>query len=359
MKYFIIAGEASGDLHGSNLIKALHQVDNEADIQCWGGDKMEQEGATLMKHYCDLAFMGFIEVLQNIRTIKNNFAQCKADILRFRPNALVLIDYPGFNLRMARWAHEQGIKVHYYIAPKVWAWNESRVKNIKKYVDFLYIIFPFEVDFFTKHGVKFNYVGNPLVEVIQEYKSTNTLNINEKEIIILMPGSRTQEITRILPVMLEMVDLYPQYQFVVTAVKNQPLTLYKDIIKNKNVQIEIDNTYEVLNNATFGIIKSGTSTLETALFDVPQVVVYKANPISMFIAKRLVKIKYIALVNLIMNKLVVTELIQENCNVKRLHLEVEKMIHNQEQIKADYIELRKILGEGNASKKVAELIFNC
>jgi lipid-A-disaccharide synthase len=355
MKYYIIAGEASGDLHGSNLIKELHILDQKADIRCWGGDKMEHAGATLVKHYRDLAFMGFVEVALNIRTIVRNLSFCKKDILAYRPDVLLLIDYPGFNLRIAEWAHAHGIKVHYYISPQIWAWHQSRVHKIKKIIDKLYAIIPFEQEFYKQFDYHVEYVGHPLIDAIAAYEPKPLFLHNNKPVIAILPGSRTQEITKILSIMVSVIPQFPDYQFVIAKVKNQPLELYKKIINDDAIQIVDDRTYDLLSNADAALIKSGTSSLETALFNVPQVVCYKANRITYLIAKQLVKIKYASLVNLILGREAVKELIQDDLTSENLIRALQYILDpvNSARIKSDYTTLKGILGDVGASKRVA------
>jgi lipid-A-disaccharide synthase len=359
MKYYIIAGEASGDLHGSNLIKELHILDQQADIRCWGGDKMEHAGATLVKHYRDLAFMGFVEVALNIRTIVRNLSFCKKDILEYSPDVLLLIDYPGFNLRIAEWAHAHGIKVHYYISPQIWAWHQSRVHKIKKIIDKLYAIIPFEQEFYKQFDYHVEYVGHPLIDAIAAYEPKPLFLNNNKPVIAILPGSRTQEITKILSIMVSVIPQFPDYQFVVAKVKNQPLELYKKIIKDETIQIVDDRTYDLLSNADAALIKSGTSSLETALFNVPQVVCYKANRITYLIAKQLVKIKYASLVNLILGREAVKELIQDDLTTENLISELQYILNpvNSARIKEDYATLKGILGDVGASKRVAGFLY--
>jgi len=362
MRYYIIAGEASGDLHGSNLIKALHKKDTAADIRCWGGDRMEAAGATLVKHYRDLAFMGFVEVLMHLRTIFRNIDFCKKDILAYQPDVLILIDYPGFNMRIAEWAKQQGIRVVYYISPQVWAWKENRVQKIKRDVDLMLVILPFEVDFYTKWNFKVRYVGHPLIQVVQEEKDQVPVQkISDRPIIALLPGSRKQEIKVKLPVMLSVVKHFPDYQFVVAQAPAQPDEFYKEIIGNENVMLAKAQTYNILKQAKAALVTSGTATLETALFGVPQVVCYKGNPVSYMLAKKLIKVKYISLVNLIMDKPVVTELIQGALNEENLKKELHRLLDGgpflQEQ-QQDYKILWHKLGDSNASQEAAEAIVS-
>jgi lipid-A-disaccharide synthase len=372
MKYYIIAGEASGDLHGSNLIKELRKLDQNAAIRCWGGDLMQQAGATLVKHYTELAFMGFAEVVRNLRAIFRNLKICKDDILQFQPDAIILVDYPGFNLRIAQWAKPEGFKIIYYISPQVWAWKASRIKTIKKCVDKMLVILPFEKEFYRKWNYDVEYVGHPLVEVVEKFKKDNSkLNAPSNEqalppliqgaempVIALLPGSRKQEIQKKLPVMLEMGKLFPGYKFVVAQAPGQEDSFYQTLLKNYPGVLSIrGNTYGLLLRARAACVTSGTATLETALFGVPEVVCYKGSVISYQIAKRLVKVKYISLVNLIMNKLVVHELIQNDLTVDNLYLELNDLLKNgqrQQQLLEDYENLRTILGKGgHASENAA------
>lgn len=363
MRYYVIAGEASGDLHGSNLIKAIHQQDGNADIRCWGGDKMQAAGATLVKHYRDLAFMGFVEVLMHLRTIFRNIDFCKKDIAEWKPDVLVLIDYPGFNMRIAEWAKKQGIRIVYYISPQVWAWKEKRVEKIKRDVDKMLVILPFEVDFYHKWDYKVTYVGHPLIEVIGHEKNDVPVRpITDKPVIALLPGSRAQEIKIKLPVMLTMVKHFPQYQFVIAQASAQPDSLYNELIGGQSVQLVKDQTYNLLKQSAAALVTSGTATLETALFGVPEVVCYKGNPISYWLATKLIKVKYISLVNLIMDKLVVTELIQDDLNETKLKQALERLLQDEaykQELKQDYAELWHKLGSsyasGNAAREIVQV----
>ncbi|RYE26103.1 MAG: lipid-A-disaccharide synthase [Sphingobacteriales bacterium] len=359
MRYYVIAGEASGDLHGSNLIKALHREDSAADIRCWGGDRMQAAGATLVKHYRDLAFMGFVEVLIHLRTILRNIDFCKQDIEAFKPDVLVLIDYPGFNMRIAEWAKKKGIKVAYYISPQVWAWKEKRTEKIKRDVDEMMVILPFEVDFYKKWNYEVEYVGHPLIEVIDEEKKKSVTPLSAKPVIALLPGSRAQEIKVKLPVMLQVVKHFPHCQFVVAQAPSQPDSMYKEIIGDADVLIANNQTYNLLKQSEAALVTSGTATLETALFGVPEVVCYKGNPISYWLARKLIKVKYISLVNLIMDKPVVKELIQAELNEANLKEELSKLLQDQkyrQQLFADYAELWHCLGSNNASQLAAQTI---
>jgi lipid-A-disaccharide synthase len=359
MKYYIIAGEASGDLHGSNLIKALHKQGATADIRCWGGDKMEQAGATLVKHYRDLAFMGFIEVLMNLRTILKNLSWCKKDILSYQPDVLILIDYPGFNLRIAEWAKQQHIKVVYYISPQVWAWKENRVKMMKQCIDKMLVILPFEQEYFqSKWNWQVEYVGHPLLEEVQHFLSRQPATpFAEKPIIALLPGSRKQELLKKLPIMLEVSRSFPNYQFIVAKAPAVPDVFYDTLLKNyTNVSSVSNQTYALLQQSTAALVTSGTATLETALFEVPQVVCYKGNPVSYHIAKRLVRIPFISLVNLISGKEVVKELIQNDLTPANLRDELAKLLPGspgREAMIESYRQLKQQLAAGGHASAAA------
>lgn len=364
MRYYIIAGEASGDLHGSNLIKELKQLDGEANIRCWGGDLMEQAGGTLVKHYRDLAFMGFIEVVSNLSTILKNLRFCKEDILQFKPDTLVLIDYPGFNLRIAEWAHQQGIKVVFYISPQVWAWKENRVKKMKQCIDKMLVILPFEKDYYhNKWNWDVEYVGHPLVEVVERQQTAGSTSLSDKPVIALLPGSRKQEILKKLPIMLEVSKHFPDYQFIVAKAPGQEDSFYHEQLSiYPNVSSVRNQTYALLTQAKAALVTSGTATLETALFGVPEVVCYKGSNISYQIAKRLIKVKYISLVNLIMDKPVVKELIQQDLTVENLRAELTALLTDparQQQLRADYTALKQLLSQGGrASAKAAKSIVD-
>ncbi|SCY51695.1 lipid-A-disaccharide synthase [Flavobacterium caeni] len=366
MKYYIIAGEASGDLHGSNLMKALYRQDPQADIRFWGGDLMQAAGGTLVKHYRDLAFMGFVEVLFNLRTILRNIDFCKTDIAQFNPDVIVFIDYPGFNMRIAKWAKQKGIATHYYISPQIWAWKENRIKDIRRDVDHMYVILPFEKDFYEKkHGYPVEFVGHPLIDAIharqevsqQQFVTENQLD--DKLIIAILPGSRKQEITKMLEVMLSVVPDFPDYQFVIAGAPSQEYAFYRQFLKDKSVHFISNKTYDLLSHATAALVTSGTATLETALFKVPEVVCYKGSWASYQIAKRIITLKYISLVNLIMDKQVVTELIQDACNTKNIKTELQKLLEpgSRNKILADYEALESRLGGTGASEKTAKLII--
>ena len=370
MRYYIIAGEASGDLHGSNLIKELKKVDTIASIRCWGGDLMQQQGGDLVKHYKDLAFMGFLEVVKNLGTIMKNLRFCKEDILRFEPDTLVLIDYPGFNLRIAEWAKQQGIRVVYYISPQVWAWKENRVKIIKACVDKMLVILPFEKDFYKKWDYEVEYVGHPLVEVVEKEKEDASeihpaadSPLNQKNIVAILPGSREQEVQKKLPIMLETSRHFPDHHFIVAKAPSLNDSFYDELMRDHpKVRSVRNKTYSLLMHSQAALVTSGTATLETALFDVPQVVCYKGSVISYQIARRLVKIKYISLVNLILDKPVVKELIQNDLTVENIRMELEKLLHDAsvlQRMHQDYRALWTLLSEsGNASAKAARSIFD-
>lgn len=366
MKYYLIAGEASGDLHGSNLMKALKTEDPAADFRIWGGDLMQEAGGDLRKHYRELAFMGFVEVLKNLRTIVRNLRFCEQDILAYQPDALILIDYPGFNLRIAKWAKEQGIKVLYYISPQIWAWHTSRVHQIKANVDRMYVILPFEKDFYAKYNCEVDFVGHPLLDVVKGYAAAPDFRskngLTEAPIIALLPGSRKQEIIRMLSVMLEMAPLFPQYQFVIAGAPSMPAAFYEQILAEKqrpqNVKLVQKQTYDLLSQAEAALVTSGTATLETALFQVPEVVCYRGNNLSYQIAKRLISVKYISLVNLIVDKPLVKELIQNDFNPKVLHNELEKILQPvaRQEIKTGYADLQLLMGDAGASRRTARLM---
>ncbi len=369
MRYYVIAGEASGDLHGSNLIKALRSKDASSQFRCWGGDLMQAAGGDIVKHYRDLAFMGFVEVVMNLRTIFANLRFCKEDILTWRPDVLILIDYPGFNLRIAEWAHQQGMKVIFYISPQVWAWKENRVRKMKQCIDLMLVILPFEQEYYQK---KWNwpvkYVGHPLAEVIEKYRQqagseAPLLPHTGKGIIALLPGSRKQEILKKLPVMLEVSRHFPEYEFVVAKAPGMADEFYTEMLSPfKNVHSVSNQTYRLLSQSRAALVTSGTATLETALFEVPEVVCYKGNPVSYAIAKRVISIRFISLVNLIMDKEVVKELIQHDMNVENLQRELELLLNSREkmeQIREDYRHLKNLLSKGgDASENAATEIIH-
>lgn len=367
MKYYIIAGEASGDLHGSNLMKALYQKDATADIRFWGGDLMQNVGGTLVKHYRELAFMGFIEVVANLKTILNNITFCKNDIEKFQPDVIIFIDYPGFNMRIATWAKQKGIPTHYYISPQIWAWKENRIKAIKRDVDFMYVILPFEKDFYeNKHNYAVDFVGHPLIDAISNRNAINEAEfrkeheLDEKPIIALLPGSRKQEINTKLKIMVSVVKDFPDYQFVIAGAPSQDYELYKPYLENKNVHFISNKTYDLLSFSHAALVTSGTATLETALFKVPEVVCYKGSWISYQIAKRIITLKFISLVNLIMDKEVVKELIQSDLNTQNLTIELNKILEgpNRKKMLENYSVLEEKLGGNGASEKTAQLIVS-
>ena len=366
MKYYIIAGEASGDLHGSNLMKALKKEDPKAEFRFWGGDLMEAVGGTLVKHYKERSFMGFAEVIMNISAIFKDFDLCKTDISEYQPDAIVFIDNSGFNLRIAKWAKKEGFKTNYYISPQVWASRAGRVKDIKRDIDAMYVILPFVETFYKTHNYPVTFVGHPLIDAISgreqisetAFRAENELS--EKPIIALLPGSRKQEISKMLSVMLSLTPDYPNYQFVIAGAPSQDYDFYKQFIKNSNVHFISNKTYDLLSVASAALVTSGTATLEAALFKVPEVVCYKGSWLSYQIGKRLVKhIKYISLVNLIMDKEVVTELIQDDFTRKNLKIELDKILDQSTRNKLflDYYELEKKLGGKGASAKTAQLIY--
>ena len=363
MKYYLVAGEASGDLHGANLMKALKDEDPAAAFRYFGGDKMKAEGGELVKHYADMAFMGFTEVLLNLQTILRNMKACKEDIKAYAPDVLILIDFPGFNLKIADFAKKNGIKVCYYISPKVWAWNQKRVLKIKKVVDKMFCILPFEVDFYKGWGMQVDYVGNPLLDekalFVPDADFRKKNDLGDQDIIALLPGSRKQEIQRLLPDMLSVTEDFPEHQFVVAAAPGFLTAYYQQFIGAKNVKLVFGQTYDLLNVAAAAVVASGTATLETALFKVPQVVVYRGGTISIAIARMLVKIRFISLVNLIMDREIVTELIQEDCNTVNISENLVGLTvgTKREEMLDDYNDLAEIMGEAGASARTAKLIL--
>ncbi|MFT4031427.1 MAG: lipid-A-disaccharide synthase [Siphonobacter sp.] len=362
MKYFLIAGERSGDLHGSNLIKGIRAYDDEAKIQVWGGELMENQGAQLLHHYRDSAFMGFLEVAKNIRIIRRQMNQCKDDLLAFQPDVLILIDYAGFNLRMAEFAKKYGIRTFYYISPKVWAWNQKRALKIKRVVDRMFCIFPFEVDFFRKFDYEVDYVGNPLLDAITQFKPSPDFreinNLDKRPIVALLPGSRVQEVKRMLPVMLAVRENFPEYQFVIAKVSNLSETLYDTA--GKEVKFVTDASYDLLHIAHAALVTSGTATLETALFNVPQVVCYEASVLTYQIVKRLIRVPYISLVNLIANRQVVRELIQNDFTPSHIQEELTKILSgkSRQRMLADYGEIHQLIGEPGASERAGGLMVS-
>ena len=366
MKYYIIAGEVSGDMHAANLIAEIKRKDPRAEIRAWGGDRMKEQGVTLVKHIRHMAFMGFVEVVANLHKVIGNIRECKKDMVAFQPDAVILVDYPGFNLRMAKFAHEKGFRVFYYISPQVWAWKRRRVKKIKNSVDKMLVILPFEEEFYKNYGVDVTYVGNPLLDELSKAPNVNRQaflrrnGLGEKrEIIALLPGSRRQEVKRMLGVMLKVIPHFPEYQFVIAGVPSVDKTLYKSLIGSADVTFVEKQTRELLQNASAALVTSGTATLETALFNVPEVVCYKASPLSYYIAKRLIRVKYISLVNLVMDKQVVAELIQGDLTENNLVTQLQRLLGNnkvQSQLLDDYMELQSRLGDAGASGKAATVV---
>lgn len=365
MKYYIIAGEASGDLHAANLVRELKRADHNAVVRGWGGDLMASQGVEVVKHYRDLAFMGFLEVLLNLGTILKNLRFCKADILGFKPDVLILVDYPGFNLRMASFAHKQNIRVIYYISPQVWAWKKSRVKTIKKVVDRMLVILPFEKEFYAQFGMEVDFVGHPLLDALnmhhkptfEHFREINKLP--DKPVVALLPGSRKQEVKVMLMEMMKMTAHFPEYCFVVAGAPSLDEAFYTELIGDNEVKIVFGQTYDLLYYAKAALVTSGTATLETALIGTPEVVCYKGSRISYEIARRLIHVRFISLVNLVMDREVVTELIQDRLNEQNLKNELFKLLHDQgtiEKIREDYGQLRLKLGGDGASKRAAGLI---
>lgn len=365
MKYYIIAGETSGDLHGANLIKALKNEDPDAEFRIVGGDQMQQtSGKDAVLHTSRMAFMGFVEVIKNLPKIAKNLKTVKADIIQFRPDTVILIDFPGFNMKIAEFANKQGIKTSYYISPKVWAWNQKRVYKIKKVVDHMFCILPFEVDFYKQYHYPVDYVGNPLLDAIAEYqfnpnfRQDNQLS-TKQDIIALLPGSRQMEIERILPEMVGIHHLFPAHEIVIAGAPNFDESYYRQFIGDAPIKIVFDQTYDLLKNSVAAVVTSGTATLETAILRVPQVVVYKANPLTIAIARKLIKVQFISLVNLINNFLSVYELIQNDCNAMEIAEKIGEIINSPEHrasILENYDILAEKLGTPGASAKTAKKI---
>ncbi|QNF31485.1 lipid-A-disaccharide synthase [Adhaeribacter swui] len=362
MKYYIIAGERSGDLHAAKLMQELRQQDPQAEFRCWGGDMMQAAGGELVRHYRELAFMGFIEAARNIFKISRFLRECKADILAYNPDVVILVDYAGFNLRIAKFVKEQGLKVFYYISPKIWAWNQGRVHKIKKIVDRMFVIMPFEEAFYGRFDYKVDYIGNPIADMVREHQPTvhfrEKNNLPDKPLIAVLPGSRKQEIESILYIMLSVLPAFPQYQFVVAAVSNLNPDYYRNF-KRENLSVVTDQTYDLLANAQAALVTSGTATLETALFNVPQVVCYTTSAISYWIGRAVIKVPYISLVNLIADKAVVKELIQGELTGRNIITELKKITEDEaviQQQKNDYQELRHLLGEAKSANKAAQLM---
>ena len=369
MKYYIIAGEASGDLHAHNLMKAIQKKDPDAKFRFWGGDLMKSVSSDIVTHYKEMAFMGFWEVFKNLSTVLGNIRRCKQDILNHKPDVLILVDYPGFNLRIAKFAKKHKIQIVYYISPQIWAWKKGRIKKIKRDVDEMMVILPFEKDFYAKYGMSVHYVGHPLLDAVAKDLLADPKVVNfrnnhylfDKEVVALLPGSRKQEIEAILPKMLKIVPLFPQYQFVVSTVSWLDQSLYSRYITDSNVKTVKDETYALIANSKAAIVASGTATLETALIGIPQVVCYAGSEISYLIAKNLISgISYISLVNLIMNKKVVAELIQHDLNTEKLSYELKQIVDNEDNIlsiKNNYEKLYSLLGNGSTSEKAAEIVI--
>lgn len=368
MKYYLVAGEASGDLHGSNLMKQLKVTDPDAEFRFFGGNLMQNVGGTLVKHYHELAFMGFVSVILNLKTIKKNMSFCKSDFLQFKPDVIILIDYPGFNLHIAEFAKKHNIKVFYYISPKVWAWKTYRVKKIKRFVDEMFTILPFETDFYSKYDYHVHYVGNPLLDSIAEFNQkaqtkaefTKRNQLNERLIVALLAGSRVQEIKRILPFMVKIANLYPDFQFVVAGVKSVGDELYKLYLNDTDIKLIYDQTYDLLNNAHTALVASGTAALETALFKVPQTVIYKVEGgwLLDFIMRDLIlKTPSFSLPNIIMNEEIVVELYQKKMTIKNVGNEMKRLLYDNNyrtKIIKDYNRLEQLMGEPGCSKRAAE-----
>lgn len=374
MKYYLVAGEASGDLHGSNLMKALKSEDDSAQFRFFGGDLMQKAGGELVKHYREMAFMGFVNVVLNLKTIKKNLDLCKADILRYRPDVIILIDYPGFNLKIAEFARHHGMKVFYYISPKLWAWKEHRVKKIKAFVDEMFTIFPFETGFYARHGIEVHYVGNPLLDAISEFREQaapkelfmKENSLDERPIVALLAGSRVQEINRLLPTMIKVAADFPDFQFVVAGVGSVDRKLYEPVLNSKTVKIVFDKTYDLLNHAHAALVASGTATLETALFGVPQAVLYKVEGgwlLEKIMRKFVMKLQLFSLPNIIMNREIVRELIQTKMTPENVKTECNRLLYDDEyrkRIISDYNRLNELMGEpgcsARAAKKMVEIL---
>ncbi|AUD01863.1 lipid-A-disaccharide synthase [Spirosoma pollinicola] len=364
MTYYLIAGERSGDLHGANLVRAIRQYDPAANCRAYGGEQMEAAGAVLVRHYREMAFMGFLEVVKNLGTIRRIMRECQADLLAHRPDVLILIDYAGFNLRMARFAKKHGIRVFYYISPKVWAWNQRRALKIKANVDNLFTILPFETEFFSRYDYKVEYVGNPLLDALSEFRPDpafcEKMGIDARPVVALLPGSRHQEITSILPAMLQVVAQFPAYQFVVGTVSNLPKDLYDNLLANYPAVIRVeDAAYDLLHIATAALVTSGTATLETALLNIPQVVCYKTTGISYAIAKHLIAVPFISLVNLIVNREIVKELIQNDLTPNQITTELRRILPGEtgRTVQLDgYVEVQKKMGGPGASERAGRLM---
>ena len=357
MKYYIVTGEYSGDMHAANLVTELKKIDNNLQVRAWGGEKLIGEGVSIAKNIKETAFMGIWSVLKNIRTIKSNFNFCKKDILNFQPDAVILVDYPGFNLKIAEFAKKNGVKVFYYISPKVWAWNKNRISKIKRFVDHLLVIFPFEIEFYKKYGLDVIYVGNPILDEIEK-KHYRLSFSSSKPIIALLPGSRKQEVDSILPEMLSIIESYPNHQFVVGATNTFSKDYYQSFLKDQNVEFVFNETYALLANSTAVLVASGTASLEAALFKVPQVVCYKTHWLTYIFAKILIKIKYLSLVNILLNKIVIKELIQKEFNRENLKEELDIILENRKKMLSEYDIIIDLLNKKGASRNAANFIFS-
>jgi lipid-A-disaccharide synthase len=365
MKYYLIAGEASGDLHASNLMKALLELDPEAEFRFYGGDLMQETGGVLVQHYRDMAFMGLVEVVANLRTIMGNMAHCKKDISEWKPDAVILVDYAGFNLRIAKYVKKSGIKVFYYISPKVWVWKQSRIKKLKEFTDKLFVIFPFEVEFLKKHDMDVEYYGNPLIDAkenfiknISQTLGNEPIKKGDKPLIALLSGSRKQEVKNCLPEMLNAAENFPEYEFIVAGASSIEKSYYDELMKGSSAGFVHNRTYELLNTAYAAVVTSGTATLETAIFKVPQVVVYKMNPFNLFVGRMFVKVQFFSLVNIIARKEVVRELLQNNLS-QDIATELKKITSDKkhrEKMLLEYDEILKNLGDPGSSQRIAERI---
>lgn len=363
MRYYLIAGEASGDMHAANLMEAIREKDREAEFRFWGGDRMQEQGGSLVKHYRDHAFMGFVEVLAHLKTILKNIRVCKADIAEYKPDLLILVDYPGFNLRIAEYAHKHQIKVAWYISPQIWAWKENRVHKIKRIVDEMFVILPFEKEVYAKHNYQASFVGHPLLDELRKRKYDfdevdfkRTYQLDERPVIALLPGSRIQEIKRMLPVMLKVSEKFPEYQFVVAGTRHISPGLYNELMDGSPVRLIIEQTYSLLQLAHAGLITSGTASLETALFNVPQLVMYKTSEISYQIARQLVNLDYISIANLVLKRQVFKEFIQKDCRAKSIIKELNRVLYDKtyrEQMFKEYEKLEEKLGGEGASQRAA------
>ena len=362
MKYYLVAGEASGDLHGSNLMKGLAAQDSQAEFRFWGGDKMAAVGGTLVRHYKETAVMGFFEVISHLGKIGRNLSDCKTDILSYNPDVVILIDYPGFNFKIAEFAHRRGFKVFYYIAPKVWAWKERRIERLKNYVDRLFIIFPFEVEYFRKKGVEAVYEGNPLIDAVTEGKSAaefiESHSLDNRPTIALFAGSRKMEINFMMPRLLELEKILgrDKYNFILAGAPSIECEYYDKYLKNSAIKVVYGENYAIMRSAAAAVINSGTASLEGALVGVPQVVGYGFSPLSYIVAKLFVKVKYISLANLILDKMIFKELVQNECTAENIAIELNNLLKNRpyrESMLQDYGRLREVLGGRGASEKIA------